>query len=178
MPRESSLDYDKLVKLVKQNNEITQGEAAQKLGIPIGQVSMLAFCQAKVEAGAVQKAPATQASVKKLRGEGDRWELIAARTGLSVAAVKAHAENAGVLNTYTGRGRNFNGASGGSSRASGKASAKGRPSAKASAKGRPSAKNSAKASPKRQSGKRQAQATTGRIQRTTTKRRSTAGNPS
>lgn len=105
----AELNYDKLVKLVKGDKDITQSQAAQKLGLSIGQVSMLKFCQAQVEAGAYDKAPSTAASVKKLRdSEGNRWELIAARTGLSVAAVKGKYEEAGgnAANSYTGRGRN------------------------------------------------------------------------
>src|SRR3954463_16322066 len=105
----SELDYDKLVKLVKSDNDITQGKAAERLGLSIGQIPMLKFCQAKVEAGAGSKAPGTEASIKKLRANGDRYEMIAAKTGKSVAAVKeVLGPNAG----YVGRGRNFNGASG------------------------------------------------------------------
>lgn len=81
--------YDKLVTLLKKNGELTQQAAADKLGVSLGQVNMLAFCKAKVAAGVVSKAPATVQSVKKLRNQdGDRWEMIAARTGLSVAKVK------------------------------------------------------------------------------------------
>src|SRR4051812_12728027 len=92
----SELNYDKLVKLVKGNNDITQAGAAEALGLSIGQVSMLKFCQAQGEAKVYDKAPSTNASIKKLRdSEGNRWELIAARTGLSVAAVKTKYEEGG-----------------------------------------------------------------------------------
>jgi hypothetical protein len=85
----SELDFDRLVKLLKRDGDIGQAEAARELGITIGQLGMVKFCQAQVEAGVYGKAPGTAASVKKLRdGEGNRWELIAARTGKSVAAVK------------------------------------------------------------------------------------------
>lgn len=81
--------YDKLVTLLRKNGDLTQADAANKLGVSLGQVNMLAFCRAKVTAGVVSKAPATAQSVKKLRNQdGDRWEMIAARTGLSVAKVK------------------------------------------------------------------------------------------
>lgn len=105
----ASVTQEKIVALLKKDSEMTQGKVAQKLGVTVGQVPMLLFSKAQVEAGVYTKAPATQASVKKLRNEGNRWELIAARTNLSVAQVKQHAEAAGVLNSYTGRGRNFNG---------------------------------------------------------------------
>lgn len=110
----SELDYDKLVKLVKSDNDITQGKAAERLGLSIGQIPMLKFCLAKVEAGVVSKAPGTDASIKRLRQGGARFELIAAQTGKSVAAVKAVlGDDAG----YVGRGRDHsNGASSGTSR--------------------------------------------------------------
>lgn len=118
----TELNYDKLVKDLKANPELKQSEAAQKQGLTIGQVSMVAFTKAQVEAGIYKKAPGTPPSVKKLRdSEGNRWELIAARTGLGVSAVKAAYEEAGgnASNSYTGRGRNF--AGGGSGRKSGAA---------------------------------------------------------
>lgn len=184
MARETSLDYDKLVKLVKQDNEITQGAAAQKLGLSIGQVSMLAFCQAKVEAGAATKAPGTPASIKKLRdNEGNRWELIAARTGLSVAAVKAKYEEAGgdAKASYTGRGRdhagngNGNGSSSSSSarRTTTKRGSATKAATKPSAKRGPATKTKTKSASRRQAGTQQGT----RVVRRTT-RRSGAANPS
>jgi hypothetical protein len=98
--------YDRLVKLLKQNDEISQAKAAEKLGVSLGQVNMLAFCKAKVEAGIVKKAPATAKSVKDLRRAGDRWEMIAARTGLSVAKVRDLFGGEEVARTSSvGRGR-------------------------------------------------------------------------
>lgn len=168
-----SYDHDKVVKFIKANSEIKQSEVAQKLGITIGQVPMLSFNKAQVEAGVYSKAPGTEASVKRLRNEGNRWELIAARTGLSVAAVKAHAESAGVLDSYTGRGRNHSGSTSGR-----KASTK-KTSAKSSTK-----KTSAKSSTKKTSaagGRPSARKTGGRPsarKSATSGRRSTAANPS
>lgn len=83
-----SLNYDKLVGFLKKNPDASQKAAADSQGLTIGQVSMLKFCEAKVEAGIVSKIPGTAASIKKARQDGDRWELIAARTGKSVAAVR------------------------------------------------------------------------------------------
>lgn len=106
----AEVQYDKLVKLVKGDNEITQSAAAKALGVSTGQLSMLVFSQAKVDAGVYKKIPATAVSVKKARDiEGNRWELIAARTGQGVARVKALYEEAGgnAKASYTGKGRNF-----------------------------------------------------------------------
>lgn len=124
-----SLNYDKLVGFLKKNPEASQKAAAESQNLSIGEVSMLRFCQAKVEAGVVSKAPGTNASIKKLRdSEGDRWEMIAARTGKSVADVKAAYEEAGgnAASSYIGRGRNPNGAQTAKPKASGK-----KPAAKA-----------------------------------------------
>lgn len=167
----SELNYDKLVKLVKSDKEITQKAAADALGLTIGQISMMKFCQAQVEAGAYTTAPATEASIKRLRdGEGNRWELIAARTGLSVAAVKDKYPGDPKA-SYTGKGRNFNGAASGSKPSSRKPSSR-KPAAKPSGR-----KPAAKPSGRKPSGR--AAAATGRkpvIRRTT--RRSSASNPS
>lgn len=94
-----ALNYDKLVKFVKSNPEASQRLAAENQGLTVGQVSMLAFCQAKLDSGVVSKAPATATSVKKLRDvEEDRWEMIATRTGLSVNGAKTLYEEAGGKN--------------------------------------------------------------------------------
>jgi hypothetical protein len=101
----AEVNFAKLVKLVKSGNN--QAEAARQLGVTTGQLSMLIFSQAQVEAGVWGKIPATAASVKKARdGDSNRWELIAARTGESVARVKAlYKESGGDPNkSYTGRG--------------------------------------------------------------------------
>lgn len=107
----AEVTVDKLAKLFKGNSELTQGQAAQKLGVTVGQVPMTDFCKAKVQAGVVSTAPATTASVKKLRdSEGNRWELISARTGVGVAKVKElYGGEEAAKASYSGRGRNFNG---------------------------------------------------------------------
>lgn len=109
----AEVTVDKLAKLFKGNSELTQGQAAQKLGVTVGQVPMTDFCKAKVQAGVVSTAPATTASVKKLRdSEGNRWELISARTGVGVAKVKElYGGEEAAKASYSGRGRNFNGTS-------------------------------------------------------------------
>jgi len=89
----------KLQKLVKAGNN--QPTCAKELNVTPGQLGMKAFCDAQVAVGLVAKAPATEASCKKLRAAGARWELIAAQTGLSVASVK---KNVGE-GTSVGRGR-------------------------------------------------------------------------
>lgn len=100
---------DKLVKLFKANSELKQTEAAQKLGVSTGAIPMTLFCVASVKAGVYSKAPATAVSVKKLRSEGNRWELIAARTGLSVTKVKElFGGEEAARASYSGRGRNYN----------------------------------------------------------------------
>lgn len=107
----AEFSYDKLVKSLQKDSELTQGKAAVAQGVSIGQIPMMKFCAAQVEAGVYAKAPATAASVKKLRdGESNRWELIAARTGLGVAAVKTKYEEAGGdVTAYVGKGRDFSG---------------------------------------------------------------------
>lgn len=108
----AEVTQDKIVKLLKGDNDLTQGKVAQKLGVTVGQVPMILFCKAQVEAGIFTKQPATPPSVVKLRNAGNRWELIAARTNLGVAAVKAKFKEGGggdPAKSYSGRGRNFNG---------------------------------------------------------------------
>lgn len=159
----AEVNFDKLVKLIKGDDEITQAKAAERLGVSLGQLNMLTFCKAKVEAGVAKKAPATAKSVRSLRDSGsERWEMIAARTGLSVARVKALYEEAGgdVTNSYTGRGRNFNG--GGA-----------KPKAKASTSGRASG---GKAASSKASGSKAKPKGTTAIQRRRT--RAGASNPS
>jgi hypothetical protein len=108
MPKGSTatINFDKLVKLVK--GGATQSKAADALGVTVGQLGMMKFCQAQVAAGVYSKAPATGPSVKKLRdNEGNRWELIAARIGSTVGNVKNLYEDAGgdLSKTYVGRGQ-------------------------------------------------------------------------
>lgn len=143
----AEVNYDKLVKLVKSGS--THSEAAEALGVTPGQLSMNVFCQAQVDAGLYKTGPASGASVVKMRGEGNRWELIAARTGLSVAAVKtAYEEHSGedAATSYAGRGRNFsvNGEKPASSRKT--AGAKSKTKTKATSKKSSSKKSTTKAS--------------------------------
>jgi cyanate lyase len=173
----SELDYNKLVALVKKDNDITQAQAAVKLGLSVGQVSMLKFQQAKVEAGVLAKIPGTTKAIKEARDKkGLRWEAIAAATGLSPAGVKAKYEEGGgnAADSYTGRGRNFAASGNGSARkpAARKPAAR-KPAARAA--GKPGARKPAsKPAAKRSSGAA-ARRSTGVVRRTTKK---TAGNPS
>jgi hypothetical protein len=98
----------RLLKAVK--GGATHAEAAEQLNLTPGQLSMLKYCQAQVEAGLFGEIPSTAASVKKARNEGNRWELIAARAGISVAKVKDlfGGEDAARA-SFVGRGRNFSG---------------------------------------------------------------------
>jgi hypothetical protein len=86
---------EKLLRLV--NSGITSHSAAAKeLGVTVGQISSFAWSTALVSGGVYSEAPDTAASVKKLYDvEGNRWELIAARTGLSVAAAQDLYDEAG-----------------------------------------------------------------------------------
>jgi hypothetical protein len=68
---------------------IGHSEAANNLGVTVGQISSMAWSKALVEAGRFTKQPATAASVRKMRdGEDNRWELIAARIGETVTRAK------------------------------------------------------------------------------------------
>lgn len=168
-------NYDKIAKLVKANKEIKQSEVAQKLGVTIGQVGMLDYCKAQVEAGLYGSAPATATSVKKLRdSENNRWELIAARTGLSVSAVKTKYEEAGgdAAASYTGRGRNRTGSSAKASSTRKSGASKSKAGASGS-KAKSGSKKTAAAGRKRGSVKSGAA-----VRRNRTGRRSVAGNPS
>src|SRR5215203_1671493 len=109
MARELQYDWNALVKLVKRDPEITQRAAAEEMGVGQTELSILAFCQAKVAAGVESEAPATAKSVKDLRDrEGNRWELIMARTGLSKSEViEMYGGEEAAKASYTGRGRNF-----------------------------------------------------------------------
>jgi|KBSMisStandDraft_5_1062788.scaffolds.fasta_scaffold21235_10 hypothetical protein len=98
--------HAKLVAFLKKNDEAGQSAAAKHLGISIGQLPMLQFCIAQVEAGVYDELPATTKSVTAARDkEGNRWELLAARTGESVSAVKK-LYSGDPSESYTGKGRN------------------------------------------------------------------------
>lgn len=159
----------KVTQLVKQNNDISQKAVADKIGVSLGQVSMLLFCQAKVAAGVYSKAPPTAASVKKLRdSEGNRWELIAARTGLSVAkAREVYGGEGAARDSYTGRGRPSGGTT--AKRSSVKSGSAKRGSAASGTTKKKSAAASRKAG---------ATSRKGGIVRNTTSRRRSSANPS
>lgn len=104
----ADFDQKKLVALVKKGK--THSECAEILGLTVGQLSMLKFCQAQVDAGEYDEVNATPKNVLRLRDkENYRWELIAAIIGEGVAKTKSlYAEAGGdPATSYTGRGRNF-----------------------------------------------------------------------
>jgi hypothetical protein len=79
--------HEKLVRLAKTG--IGHSEAAVELGVTVGQISSLAWSKALVEAGQYSEIADSAAAIKKARDvENNRWELIAARADISVAAVK------------------------------------------------------------------------------------------
>jgi hypothetical protein len=127
-PRESgpAVTHEKLVKLA--NADYGHSGAAAELGVPVGQISSIAWSRALVDAGRYDTAPATSASVKRLKDvEGNRWELIAARTGESVARVKElYGPDAGNAASPRGRKAEGDGATAGkkaTTRGKGKAAA-------------------------------------------------------
>lgn len=147
--RTKSYNFDRLVKIVKSDGEIVHRLAAEKLGISQGQLSMLDFCKAKVEAGYEKKVPKADAkTIVKLRNDGHRWEMIAAKTDKGVSEVKSmYEEGSGKssASSYTGRGRNFSGStSGTSSKASSKTKAKSKSAGKTSAKASSKSKSKSK----------------------------------
>jgi hypothetical protein len=183
MPRELSYDWDKLVKIVKQDDEITQRAAAEKLGVSPSSLSILNFCQAKVEAGVESTAPATAKSVKDLRDrQGYRWEMIMAKTDLSKSdVIELYGGEEAAKASYTGRGRNF--ANGVTSTSKGKSASSKSKSASSKSKSAPSGRTTgrttgttktATAKSKSAASKSKSAASKGR----STGRRSIAGNPS
>ena len=104
----TELNYDKLVKDLKKDPELTQSQAADAQGLTIGQVSMMKFCAAQVDAGIWDEIPATTKAVKAARNEGNRWELIAARGDISRAKViDLFGGEDAAKDSYVGKGRNF-----------------------------------------------------------------------
>lgn len=126
----ATVNEAKLLKSAKAGK--THSQAAADQGLTIGQLPMIQFCRAQVESGQFGKIPATKASVQKARKEGNRWELIAARSGLSVAKVKDlfGGEDA-AKKSYTGRGRNFSGSKSPAKNKTRQAGAKGKGGGKA-----------------------------------------------
>jgi len=117
------VNHDALVKLAKKG--LGHSAAATELGVTVGQISSMQWSTALVSAGRFSTAPATSASVRKLKDvEGNRWELIAARTGESVTRVKDLYGDADEVAAASNRRRgNGNGSSSKTSGASKKKSA-------------------------------------------------------
>jgi hypothetical protein len=112
-PAESTpaVTADKLVKLVK-SGITSHSAAAEELGVPVSAITSLMFSRALVDGGEYSEIAATSAAVKRARDvEQNRWELIAARTGESVGAVKElyGGDEAASSSTISGR-RTSNGA--------------------------------------------------------------------
>jgi len=64
-------------------------ELAKELDVPLSAIPSIRYCRALVAAGQYETVPATSAQAKKLyNNERNRWELIAARMGTTVAHVK------------------------------------------------------------------------------------------
>lgn len=125
----AGFNKSKLVSFLKKNGEAGQSAAAKHLGVSIGQLPMIEFCRAQVEAGVYKEIPSTTKSVTDARDkQGNRWELIAARAGVGVAEVKKLYDG-DASKSYTGRGRNHGSASTGKAAPAKKGGAK--PSGKA-----------------------------------------------
>ena len=161
----TEINFAKVVKLAKAGK--SQPEAARELGVTPGQLNMLTWGKALVEAGKLQKAPNTEASIKKLRQGGARFEYIAAQTGASVAKVK---EIAGDIAIARGRKAENGGASSKRSTTSKTSTAKSSTAKRSTAKSATSGRRSGGAKSKT------AAAPAGR-KRTLAERRG-AGNPS
>jgi len=115
---EPAVTTDKLVKEAKKG--IGHSEAARNLGVGVGQISSMQWSLALVEAGRYTTAPATSASVRKLYDvERNRWELIAARIGESVARSKELYGSPDDVAEATAR-RRGNGGNGGGAKGGGK----------------------------------------------------------
>jgi hypothetical protein len=97
-----------LVKELKANPGNSERHYAEASGIAQGQIASVLY-KAELEADPSKKLPATQAGVVKGRNAGLRWPRIAAYTGLTITKVKELAEAGGVAETYSGRGRKFDG---------------------------------------------------------------------
>lgn len=173
--------YDELVKLFKKEPELGQRAAADRLDVPVSDVGMLQFCNAQVDAGIWSEIGETAKAVKDARDkDGNRWEMIMARSGLSRAKViELYGGEEEAKASYTGRGRNF--AENGKTEAPTTRVSRGRAAKTETAK-----TGSAKKSTAKKSAAKKSTAATGRkaaaakktIQRNTRGRRSSASNPS
>jgi len=174
----AEFDYDKLVKILKREGEISQKAAADELDINVGQLSMLNFCKAKVDAKLYSTAPATAKSVKNLRdNEENRWELIAARTGLSVKDVKElYGGEAKSRSSYVGRGRDHTNGNGSSTKTRSAGRSTGSKTKTAGAKSKTAAAPSGRSTGRGRKAKSAPSA--GRSTGRSSSRRSSAANPS
>lgn len=110
----SDKQYDKLVAELKKNPGNSERHYADKTGIPLSQIGSVLY-KAEVEANPKLKIPATGQGIVKARNSGLRWPRIAAYSGLSASKVKElYEETSGesAANSWTGRGRRFDGATG------------------------------------------------------------------
>lgn len=184
----NSKAYAKLVSLVKKdglNDDETRAlyserHYADESGIPMGQIGK-ALYMAEVDAFPKLKIKATPAAIANARDkQGIRWPRIAARTGESVSQVQKMYEGhtgKSAADSYTGRGRKFNGASAPASRASGKAAPKnGRRKAAGTSGRRAKATEKAKATGRGRGRKAAAPAGRGR-NRTRADRAAASGDP-
>jgi hypothetical protein len=161
----SSVNFAQLVKLAKQG--MGHSEAARELGVTVGQISSLVFSKALVEAGQYDEvAKVTPSVVVRLKDdEGNRWELIAARTGKTVTEIKdLYVEGGGDLN---GGSR----ASAGSGRGSGRMSG-------SKTKTAPAAKSGSKKKTAGRKAKASSARPVGRARTLAERRRSRSSNPS
>ena len=98
------VNHDALVKEAKKG--IGHSEAARNLGVTVGQISSMQWSQALVAAKRVTTIAATSAAVRKAKDvENNRWELIAARTGESMARVKELYGDADAVAAASARGK-------------------------------------------------------------------------
>jgi hypothetical protein len=86
--RGGAASHAELVKLAKRG-VLSHTEAANELGLSVSSISMLEWCKVLVEVGEWDEIPATTKSVQAAKDKDrNRWELIAARAGVSVTEAK------------------------------------------------------------------------------------------
>jgi hypothetical protein len=138
-----TINVDRLVKFLR-SGDLKHSDAAKKLGVEPGQLDMMTFHRARLTAKRITKAPATSASVRKLRDQDKaRWEEVSVRTGLSIAAAKEEYEAAGGDSTQRANASEDNGSTtkrGSTKRSSAKRGAAKRSSAKRTSTKRAAAK--------------------------------------
>jgi hypothetical protein len=170
----TAVNQSKLQGLVKRNKSLP--ETAEELGLPVSVIGPH-FYRAEVAVNPKLKIAATPKAIRQARDkDGLRWERIAARTNMSVAAVKEAYEEAGgdLSASYTGRGRKP-GSNGGSGRKSAGAGASSRKTTPAARRKTASAGRKKTTTARRGAGKKTA---TVRRARTRAQRAANSGNPS